>query len=196
MNRNEYFFVFEAIIYGLALAEMLTGLNKMIEARKTIKIYWAHLTFVLMYILILITNYCWQFYRNPFDLVDTPFTFIIFVAIYPISFFFAAYQGFPKQMEGVDFKEYFRTKKKEILIAAWVAQIAFVIQNIAFTVYTSSFNQFFNTKVLQLSDFWLQITFVPLIAFAMFSKKLWPSEMMAILTAIAQGIIVFIQFKS
>jgi hypothetical protein len=198
MNRDEYFYVFESIIYGLALTEILVGLNKMIEARKSIKIYWAHLFFVFTYIATLINTYCWQYYQSPFNLVDSSFTFIIFVVIFPVSYFFAAYQGFPKDFQNVDFKVFFSERRKEILIPALVLQTSGLATFCSAAIAINGKEHFFNyiTSSASLADTWIVAFFVLAIAFAAFHKKLWPSEVLAVLGLIAQTYFILFKFRS
>jgi hypothetical protein len=196
MTRYEYFHVFEAIIYGLALTEILTGVNKMIQARKTIKVYWAHILFVFIYITILLNHYCWLFFRNPFDIVDSTFTFMLFVAIFPISFLLGAYQGFPKDFDNVDFKEFFNSKRKEILIPILIMQIATLFNASVTHISIEGDANFLQhiTSAESLVGIWLIALFIPLIAIATFHKKLWPSEVLAVVGLAAQTYFNFHRF--
>ena len=197
MNRSEYYYVFEAIIYGLALTELLTGLNRMIIFRKTIKVYWAHLLLVFIYIELLISQYAWEFYRNTFDLIDSAITFFIFVVIYPISYYFGAYQIFPRNFENVDLKEFFHANRKVILAPAIVMEIAIVNKSI-FEVVNSKGSLYASQFIFSTEGWyiWQQVFFVFAICYAAFNRKNWPSEALAVLGFIAQTLIMFIKFRT
>ncbi|HEU5290665.1 MAG TPA: hypothetical protein VFU05_08500 [Cyclobacteriaceae bacterium] len=197
MNRNEYFYVFEAIIYGLALTEILTGLNRMIIFRKAIKVYWVHLALVFVYIELLVSQYAWEFYMNTFDLIDSAMTFLIFVVIFPISYYFGAYQIFPRNFENVDFKEYFHSHRKAILTPAIVMVIALVNKSI-FEVVSSKGIEYFSQFIFSLEAWyvWQQTFFVFAISYATFSKKHWPSEVLAVFGLIAQTCIMLVKFRT
>jgi hypothetical protein len=197
MNRSEYFYVFEAIIYGLALTELLTGLNRMIIFRKTIKIYWVHLVLVFVYVELLISQYAWEFYRNTFDLIDSAMKFLIFVVIFPISYYFGAYQIFPRNVENIDFKEYFHSHRKTILTPAIVMVIALVNKSI-FEVVSAKGIEYFSRFIFSLEAWyvWQQIFFVFTISYAAFSKKNWPSEVLSVFGIIAQTYIMLIRFRT
>jgi len=196
MNRSEYFYVFEAIIYGLALAELLNGLNKMISQRKTIKVYWAHLVIVLVYIELLVTQYAWEFYRSTFDLIDSAMTFLIFVVIFPIAYYFGAYQLFPRSFKNVDFKEFFHSHRVVILAPAIVMEIALVNKSV-FEVVSSRGMEYFSHYIFTSEAWyiWQQAFFVVAISYTAFSKRNWPSEALAVLGLIAQTNIMLFRFR-
>jgi hypothetical protein len=196
MNRSEYFYVFEAIIYGLALAELLNGLNKMIVFRNTIKVYWAHLVIVMVYIELLVSQYAWEFYRSTFDLIDSAMTFLIFVVIFPISYYFGAYQIFPRSLKNVDFKAFFHSHRIAILTPAIVMEIALVNKSV-FEVVSSRGIEYFSQYILSSEAWyiWQQAFFVLVIFWATFSKKNWPSEVLAVLGFIAQTSIMLFRFR-
>jgi len=197
MNRNEYFFVFEAIIYSIALTELLTGLNRMIINRRTVKVYWVHLVLVIVYIELLISQYAWEFYRNTFDMIESAMTFLIFVVIYPISYYFGAYQIFPKNYsEHVDFKEFFHSNRKPILIPAIVMQVAIVNKSI-FEVVSSRRFEYFSQFIFTFDAWyiWQQAFFVVAICYAAYSKQNWPSVVLAVCAFVAQTGIMLIKFR-
>lgn len=196
MNRSEYFYVFEAIIYGLALAELLNGLNRMIVFRKSIKVYWAHLLIVLVYIELLVSQYAWEFYRSTFDLIDSAMTFLIFVVIYPVAYYFGAYQIFPRSFKKIDFKEFFHSHRVSILAPAIVMEIAIVNKSV-FEVVSSRGMDYFSHYIFTVDAWyiWQQTFFVLAISYATFSKKNWPSEALAVLGLIAQTNIMLFKFR-
>lgn len=199
MDRTEYYHVFASLFYALVVAEILIGWNRMIAVRKTIKLYWAHLCFTVLYFFMLMADYSWTFYINASGLVDSVFTFFLFVAIKPATYFFAAYQAFPKDPEGVDFKEFFKLKRKEILFPAGVLQCVIVFRTAAAMVNARGTDYLLSDYLLSvqgLTEIWLQALFIPLIFFVAFHKKLWPAEVLVLLGFLVQSYFNIMKFRT
>jgi hypothetical protein len=199
MDRIEYYDVFASLFYALVIAEILIGWNRMIAVRKTIKLYWAHVCFTVLYLFMLMADYSWTFYTGVYNLVDSVFTFFLFVAIKPATYFFAAYQAFPKDPEGVDFKEFFKLKRKEILFPVGVLQCIIVFKSASSVVSARGLDYLFSEYLFSgkaLVEIWLQALFIPLIFFVVFHKKLWSAEVLVIFGLIVQSYFNIIKFKT
>jgi len=99
MSILEYFHVFKSIFYGLIVAQLLLGWNRMISYHGKYEFYWAHFGATLVIFLAVVQTYYAESatLHPPQNIIDFLFTFIFI----PASLFIAAYQMFPQKMEGI-----------------------------------------------------------------------------------------------
>lgn len=119
ISAFEYVTVLISIILGLGITQILTGIADLIHQSNRVKLYWPHLLWVFI-ILVLHVQEWWVTYElKDFQLWRLP-TFL-FVMIYPIILFILARLLFPFGFqEGViDLKEfYFENYRKIFLFGA------------------------------------------------------------------------------
>jgi len=138
MSKEEYFAVFESLLYGLALAHILVSISRMVAHRKSIKLYWVHLALLIAGILVLPQRYFAGFHAEEYQHVNSAAAFF-FLLMMPMGLYFIiAYQIFPEKIEGTDFKEFFWDKHKEIIVVFVLFAVFVMVRNIMKDQYSIS----------------------------------------------------------
>lgn len=136
MSKAEYFAVFESLLYGLALAHILVSFSKMIMHRRSIKLYWVHLTFVFAGILGLAQRYYSGYHGPEYEHVNSPWTFFLLIMLPMAVYFVLAYQFFPETIKDTNFKTFFWSKYQEIVLVFISFSIVIVARNIFIDIYS------------------------------------------------------------
>lgn len=105
-----YLGVLISVILGLALTHLLVGLSKMIQLRKSVKVYWVQLIWVTNVILYVLALWWGMFWWNKLQV--WPIEEFLFIMAYSIVIFMLASLLFPWDFEaGLDCEQYFFANK-------------------------------------------------------------------------------------
>lgn len=130
MSPVEHFQVFESILYGLTLANLLYGLGRMLKERHSIKAYWAYNLMFVAFFLLVIRQYYTGFGASTFNLVDSPASFAIFVVLNPSLYVLFSHFLIPKDYENLDLRVYALEQKSMIYILLILALVTQILENV------------------------------------------------------------------
>ncbi len=125
MTAFEYVSVFISVILGLGVTQALTGIADLIHQSKRVKIYWPHLVWIILVIIMHVQEWWVTFDLRSITTWRLP-TFL-FVMLYPITLFILARLLFPfgLQDEVIDLKVfYFENYRRIFLFSALLALFA------------------------------------------------------------------------
>lgn len=130
MTTEEYYHVFESIIYAAIVTQLLVGWYKIFANWSTIRPYWAHGAFtILVFILVVDRYYRFQSMEHFANVINTS-TFILYIVLAPAVFYILTLLLFPSKMEGVDLKEFMMKRMRACLIAMTIYGIDITIRNL------------------------------------------------------------------
>jgi len=105
-----YLGVLISIILGLALTHLLVGLSKTIQLRRSVKVYWVQVVWVINVILYVLALWWGMFWWNKLQV--WPIEEFLFIMAYSIVVFMLASLLFPWDFEaGLDCERYFFANK-------------------------------------------------------------------------------------
>jgi hypothetical protein len=125
MTAFEYVSVFISVILGLGITQALTGIADLIHQSKRVKVYWPHLIWIVLVIIMHVQEWWVTFDLRELSTWRLP-TFL-FVMLYPITLFILARLLFPLGMqdEVIDLKVfYFENYRRIFLFSAFLALLA------------------------------------------------------------------------
>ena len=105
MSLFEFLMVLVSIIVGLGIAEILSGVARMIRCRESIRGYWVHGLAVALVFLALLQQW-WEIW----GLRNTPewtFASLLMMLAGPVGLFLIAHLMFPVSMSGANVREYY-----------------------------------------------------------------------------------------
>src|SRR5262245_18554938 len=105
MSLFEFLMVLVSIIIGLGLAEVLTGVARMIRCRGSIATYWVHALGVCMIFAALLQQW-WEIWALR-STSEWTFLGLVMMLSGPVGLFLMAHLVFPERMEGVNLREYY-----------------------------------------------------------------------------------------
>ncbi len=114
--------VLVSLIIGLGMAEVLTGIARMISYRDTFKDYWIHSKFILIVFLALLQQW-WEIWGVR-EVASWTFAGLLMMLGGPIGLFLIANLLFPDPVNGTDFRRYYYDRMKPVL---WLAVVAVVL---------------------------------------------------------------------
>ena len=124
-----YLGVLIAVILGLTITHLIIGLSKLIQMRRSVRVYWVHVVWtgnVLIYVLAL---WWGMFWWN--GLLDWTFEKFLFITVYAIVLFFMAALLYPFEfVEGMDFEEYFFDNKNWFFAIFLTATLLDVVETV------------------------------------------------------------------
>jgi len=105
MSLFEFLMVLVSIIIGLGIAEILTGIARVIRCRETIQGYWVHFILVIIIFTALLQQW-WEIWGVR---VAPEWTFpgLIMMLGGPVGLFLMAHLVFPEPVQGVSLREYY-----------------------------------------------------------------------------------------
>ena len=126
MSIFEFLMVLVSIIIGLGVAEVLTGITRMIRSRETIQTYWIHSLFIVIILTALLQQW-WELWGVR-DITSWTFPALIMMLAGPIGLFMIANLLFPEPMRGADLRAYYYDKMAPVL---WIG-VATIIVSVTF----------------------------------------------------------------
>ena len=112
----EFLMLFVSLIVGLGVAEVLTGVTRIIRERETTSPYWIHSLFIVIVFLALLQQW-WEIWGVR-DVEAWTFPGLLLMLGGPIGLFIIANLLFPEPVRGTDFKNYYFGKMKPVI---WIA---------------------------------------------------------------------------
>jgi hypothetical protein len=111
MNLFEYVGVLGSIVVGLALAHILTGVSRTLQALGRIRVYWVHSVWTLNITVYLV--FFWWFMYHWSGVESWDFFLFVFLLLYAVTLYLISALLFPGEVSpGFDFKEhYFQNKR-------------------------------------------------------------------------------------
>ncbi|HTH54834.1 MAG TPA: hypothetical protein VL728_02230 [Cyclobacteriaceae bacterium] len=125
INAFEYITVFISIILGLGVTQILTGIADLVHQSDRVKVYWPHLVWVLLVLVLHVQEWYITFELRSFTAWRLPV--FLFVLLYPVVLFITARLLFPFGLsdEIIDLKEfYYKNYRKIFLFGAMLALIS------------------------------------------------------------------------
>ena len=108
--------VLVSLIIGLGIAEVLTGVSRIIRERDTTDTYWIHSILVIIVFLALLQQW-WEIWGVR-EVPAWTFPGLLMMLAGPIGLFLIANLLFPEHVRGTDFKDYYFGKMKPVF---WLA---------------------------------------------------------------------------
>ncbi len=121
MSQFEYVAVLISIIVGLALAQILRGVGRMVTTEDSPKPYWVHLVWTLYFFLLTVLFWWWEF---RLETVEWSLSIYLVVIVYATLLFFVSIVIQPVQTKEIgSYKEYYFANRRWIFglyIAIWL----------------------------------------------------------------------------
>ncbi len=131
MSLFEFLMVLVAIIVGLGIAEVLTGVARMIRCRESITGYWVHSTAVAVVFFALLQQW-WEAWGLR-DVPEWTFVSLLLMLAGPVGLLLISHLMFPEPMEGADFRKYYYGKMRPMaLLAAVTVLLATLFRPLTF----------------------------------------------------------------
>ncbi len=105
MSLFEFLMVLVSIIVGLGIAEILTGVARMIRCRDSITSYWVHSLAVVLVFLALLQQW-WEAWGLR-DTVEWTFGSLLLMLAGPVGLNLIAHLLFPERMQGANVRDYY-----------------------------------------------------------------------------------------
>jgi hypothetical protein len=125
MDLFEYVGVLVSIVVGLALAHILTGVTRTLQAHGQVRLYWVHSLWTLNIMVYLV--FFWWFMYHWSQVESWNFFLFVFLLLYAVALYLISALLFPGEIPpGFDFKKhYFRTNRWVFgfLTAAYVLDV-------------------------------------------------------------------------
>jgi len=111
MHLFEYVGVLVSIVVGLAMAHILTGVSRTLQALGQIKLYWVHALWTVNIMAYLV--FFWWFMYHWSGVESWNFFLFVFLLLYAVALYLISALLFPGEVSsGFDFREhYFRTNR-------------------------------------------------------------------------------------
>jgi hypothetical protein len=108
----EFLMILISIIVGLAVAEVLTGVARLLKARDTVRIYWVHSLLQFGVFFALLQNW-WESWdlRN---LPEITFPTMAILLVNPIALFLISALLYPDEMEGADLEAHYYRQARPV----------------------------------------------------------------------------------
>lgn len=151
MSLFEFLMVLVSLIIGFGLAELLSGVARIIRHREEVKLYWIHSLFILIVFLALLQTW-WEIW----GVRETPtwsFLGLLMMLAGPIGLFLISHLIFPQPLKRADFRLFYYEKMSPVL---WLA-ILTIVASATFRPLVLGTELF---KMDNLSSFFLMATFI------------------------------------
>lgn len=118
MSLFEFLMVLVSLIVGLGIAELLSGIARIIRKKDEVKLYWVHSLFIAVIFLALLQTW-WEIW----GVRETPsWTFVGLMLMLggPIGLFLISHLAFPEQLAGVDLRTfYYQSMRPVFWVGVW-----------------------------------------------------------------------------
>lgn len=109
MSPSEYYNVFEAIFYSLALAQILSGWVKMIRSAGDYKLYWCHFLLTLVLFLAIVQRYSASLTQDgeiSYGHINNGIDLLYHIVLSPSLLYIGASLLIPRKLQDLDFKTF------------------------------------------------------------------------------------------
>lgn len=131
MTLFEFLMVLVSIIVGLGIAEVLTGVARLIRSRDSTSRYWIHSCVVALVFFALIQQW-WELW-NLRDVPEWTFLSLILMLTGPMGLFLIAHLIFPESLKGADLRNHYYESIRPIgWLAAFTVLFAALFRPVAF----------------------------------------------------------------
>src|SRR5260370_32767676 len=129
ISAFEYVTVFISIILGLGVTQILTGIADLVHQNERVKIYWPHLVWVLIVLILQVQEWYITFERRTFEAWRLPI--FLFVLLYPTVLFILARLLFPfSYSEGaIDLRKFYYSNYRRIFLFGAILAILSLLDN-------------------------------------------------------------------
>jgi len=112
MSLFEFLMVLVSIIIGLGIAEVLTGIARLIRCRDSIQGFWIHSVLVAAIFFALLQQW-WEIWGVR-DATGWTFLGLVMMLTGPVGLFLIAHLLFPERMQGANLQEYYHGAMRPI----------------------------------------------------------------------------------
>jgi hypothetical protein len=119
MDLFEFLMVLVSIIVGLGIAEILTGVARLLRARAEVRYYWVHGVLTVVIFVSMLQQW-WEIW----GLRDTPswsFLALLQMLVAPICLFLIAHLMLPDQLRGAELEGYYHGPMRPVWVLGIVA---------------------------------------------------------------------------
>jgi hypothetical protein len=137
ISAFEYVSVFISIILGLGVTQILTGIADLVHQNDRVKIYWPHLLWVLLVLVLHVQEWWVTFELRSLDKWRLPL--FLFVLLYPVVLFILARLLFPFGFnEGtIDLKKFYFENYRRIFLFGSMLALLSIIDNLLLRDYAT-----------------------------------------------------------
>ena len=104
MSSQEYYHVFESILYAAIVTQILFGWSKMIAERGTYQVYWLHLLITANLMLFIVQRYFSSQLFRDYELLTNSLSFLLIVIVPLALVYMGTYALFPSSCKGSDLR--------------------------------------------------------------------------------------------
>jgi hypothetical protein len=135
ISAFEYVTVFISIILGLGVTQILTGIADLVHQNERVKIYWPHLVWVLIVLILQVQEWYITFELRSFGPWRLPL--FLFVLLYPTVLFILARLLFPFGYgEGeIDLKKFYYLNYRRIFLFGAILAFLSILDNLIMREY-------------------------------------------------------------
>jgi len=130
ISAFEYVSVFISIILGLGVTQILTGIADLVHQNERVKIYWPHLIWILLVLILHVQEWWVTFELRNMEKWRLPV--FLFVLLYPVTLFILARLLFPFGLnEGtIDLKQFYFQNYRRIFLFGSLLALLSIIDNL------------------------------------------------------------------
>ena len=135
ISAFEYVTVFISIILGLGVTQILTGIADLVHQSNRVKVYWPHLVWVLLVLVLHVQEWYITFELRTFTAWRLPV--FLFVLLYPIVLFITARLLFPFGLsdEKIDLEEFYYNNYRKIFLFGAILAFLSILDNLIMRAY-------------------------------------------------------------
>ena len=135
ISAFEYITVFISIILGLGVTQILTGIADLVHQNERVKIYWPHLLWVIIVLVLHVQEWYVTFELR--SLAQWRFPLFLFVLLYPVVLFILARLLFPFGLnEGsIDLKKFYFENYRRIFLFGTLLALLSLADNLLLREY-------------------------------------------------------------
>ena len=122
MSIFEFLMVLVSLIIGLGIAELLTGVTRIIRCQDSVQTYWIHSMFMVIVFLALLQQW-WEIWGVR-DVSIWTFPGMVMMLAGPVGLFLIANLLFPEPVSGTDFRAYYYNKMRPVL---WIGVVTVLL---------------------------------------------------------------------
>ncbi|WP_462248628.1 hypothetical protein [Ekhidna sp.] len=139
MSTQEYYHVFESIIYAAIVTQLLSGWYRMFSNWDSIRLYWAHSAFTIITFILVVDRYFRFQSMEHFNGVVNTATFILYIVLAPAVFYILTLLLFPTKMKGNDLKVFMLKRLRPCMIATTIYGLDITIRNLLISEHSWTF---------------------------------------------------------
>src|SRR6185369_2847679 len=137
ISAFEYVSVFISIILGLGVTQILTGIADLVHQNERVKIYWPHLTWIVLVLILHVQEWWVTFELRNLEKWRLPL--FLFVLLYPVTLFILARLLFPFGLNEctIDLKKFYFENYRRVFLFGSVLAFLSIIDNLLLRNYAA-----------------------------------------------------------